>query len=84
MSNNETLVPYKAALDHYKCPAMKHEMKHYVLEAPLDSHMASEIPFLTDAMLGTSCDCRTLTGGPEEEEEEVVGFATHSASDGTT
>jgi hypothetical protein len=28
MSINETLVPYNAALDDYKCLAMKHEMKH--------------------------------------------------------
>ena len=46
--------------------------------------MASEIASLTDAMVGTSCVCKALTGGPVEEEEEETGFATHSASVGTT
>ena len=43
--------------------------------------MASEIASLTDAMVGTSCVYKALTARPVEEE---TGFATHSASVGTT
>ena len=80
-SNNATSVPYKAALSYYinyedmKCTARSYE-------APLESHMASEIASLIDAMVGTSCVYKALTAGPVEEEEAV--FATHSASVGTT
>ena len=81
-SNNATSVPYKAALSYYinyqdmKCTARSYE-------APLESHMASEIASLTDAMVGTSCVYKALIAGPVEEEEEA-GFVTHSASIGTT
>ena len=48
---------------------------------PLFSHIASQIPSLSSAMLATSCDCKELTGMSLFLRR---GFGTHASSVGTT